>query len=61
MYFAHGLEPTDEMDVWRVPLQDHQAVDADAQPMVLPTARALAPRASGTSLFYHRSSLVLTM
>ena len=38
--------------LWRVPLLDRQAEDRDVQPYPLPTARALAPRFGGTSLFY---------
>ena len=39
--------------LWRVPLlPDRRAEDRDVQPYDLPTARALAPRFSGTSLFY---------
>ena len=34
--------------LWRVPLLDRQVEDRDVQPVVLPTARALAPRISGT-------------
>ena len=36
----------------RVPLLDRLAEDSDAEPYPLPTARALAPRFGGTSLFY---------
>jgi Tol biopolymer transport system component len=38
--------------LWRVPLLDRQAGDRDVQPYSLPTARALAPRFAGTTLFY---------
>jgi len=38
--------------LWRVPLLDRQAEDRDVRPYPLPTARALAPRFAGTSLFY---------
>ena len=38
--------------LWRVPLLDRQAEDRDVQPYPVPTARALAPRFGGTSLFY---------
>ncbi len=38
--------------LWLVPLLDRQADDRDARPYPLPTARALAPRFGGTSLFY---------
>jgi Tol biopolymer transport system component len=38
--------------LWRVPLLARQAEDRDVQPYPLPTARALAPRFGGTSLFY---------
>ncbi|MEP7310263.1 MAG: protein kinase [Acidobacteriota bacterium] len=38
--------------LWRVPLLDRQAEDRDAHPYPLPTARALAPRFRGASLFY---------
>jgi serine/threonine protein kinase/Tol biopolymer transport system component len=40
------------VSLWRVPLLDRQAEDRDVHPVSLPTARALAPRFSGTSLFY---------
>jgi Tol biopolymer transport system component len=36
----------------RVPLLDRLTRDSDAEPYPLPTARALAPRFGGTSLFY---------
>jgi Tol biopolymer transport system component len=36
----------------RVPLSDRLAEDSDVEPYPLPTARALAPRFGGTSLFY---------
>jgi Tol biopolymer transport system component len=42
--------------LWRVPLLDRQAEDRDVQPYTLPTARALAPRFAGTSLFYLTAS-----
>jgi Tol biopolymer transport system component len=42
--------------LWRVPLLDRQAEDRDVQPYALPTGRALAPRFSGTSLFYLSTS-----
>ena len=42
--------------LWRVPLLDRQAEDRDVQPYPLPTARALAPRFGGTSLFYLSAS-----
>jgi Tol biopolymer transport system component len=38
--------------LWRVPLLDRQTEDRDVQLYTLPTARALAPRFAGTSLFY---------
>ena len=38
--------------LWRVPLLDRQAEDQDAVPYPLPTARALAPRFGGNSMFY---------
>jgi Tol biopolymer transport system component len=38
--------------LWRVPLRSRQAEERDVQPYPLPTARALAPRFAGTSLFY---------
>jgi Tol biopolymer transport system component len=38
--------------LWRVPLLDRQAEDRDVQPYTLPSARALAPRFGGSSLFY---------
>ena len=39
--------------LWRVPLLlDRQAEDRDVQPYALPSARALSPRFSRTSLFY---------
>jgi Tol biopolymer transport system component len=38
--------------LWRVPLLDRPAQDRDVQSYPLPTARALAPRFVGTSLFY---------
>ena len=39
-------------NLWRVPLLDRLAEDSDVEPYPLPTARALAPRFGGTSLFY---------
>jgi len=39
-------------NLWRVPLLDRPAEDRDVQPYVLPSARALAPRFGGTSLFF---------
>jgi Tol biopolymer transport system component len=42
--------------LWRVPLLDRQAEDRDVQSYPLPTARALAPRFAGTSLFYLSAS-----
>ena len=42
--------------LWRVPLLDRQAEDRDVKPYPLPTARALAPRFAGTSLFYLSAS-----
>jgi len=39
-------------NLWRVPLLDHPVEDRDVEPYPLPTARALAPRFGGTSLFY---------
>src|SRR5262249_9107080 len=40
--------------LWRVPLLDGQAEEAEAQiyPLPVPTGRALAPRFGGSSLFY---------
>jgi Tol biopolymer transport system component len=38
--------------LWRVPLRDGIVDDRDAQPYLLPTVRALAPRFGGASLFY---------
>jgi serine/threonine protein kinase/Tol biopolymer transport system component len=38
--------------LWRVPLRDGIVDDHDAQPYALSTARALAPRFGGPSLFY---------
>jgi Tol biopolymer transport system component len=38
--------------LWRVPLQDQPIVEADAEPYLMPSDRALAPRFGGTSLFY---------
>jgi hypothetical protein len=44
--------------LWRVPLLPQPAVDADAQPFVLPLpmGRTLAPRFGGASLYYLSSS-----
>jgi Tol biopolymer transport system component len=42
--------------LWRVPLLDRQAEDRDVRPYPLTTARALAPRFAGTSLFYLSAS-----
>jgi Tol biopolymer transport system component len=38
--------------LWTVPILDRPAEDVDAQPMALPTVRALAPRVAGRALFY---------
>jgi Tol biopolymer transport system component len=38
--------------LWTVPILDRPAEDRDAQPLALPTVRALAPRFAGRSLFY---------
>jgi Tol biopolymer transport system component len=38
--------------LWRLPLLDRQAEERDVRPYSVPTARALAPRFAGTSLFY---------
>ena len=38
--------------LWTVPILDRLAEDVDAQPMALPTVRALAPRVAGRALFY---------
>jgi serine/threonine protein kinase/Tol biopolymer transport system component len=38
--------------LWSVPILNRLAEDRDAQPYPMPTVRALAPRFSGTSLFY---------
>ena len=38
--------------LWRVPLLNREAEDRDVQSYVLPSARALSPRFSRTSLFY---------
>jgi Tol biopolymer transport system component len=38
--------------LWTVPILDRPAEDRDVQPYRMPTARALAPRFGGTSLFY---------
>jgi Tol biopolymer transport system component len=37
--------------LWRVPL-DQPSLEADAEPYLMPSGRALAPRFGGTSLFY---------
>jgi serine/threonine protein kinase/Tol biopolymer transport system component len=42
--------------LWRVPLLERQAEDRDTQPYPQKTARALAPRFRGRSLFYLSSS-----
>jgi Tol biopolymer transport system component len=42
--------------LWRVPLRDLPAGEADAEPYPVPPARALAPRFGGTSLFYLAAS-----
>jgi Tol biopolymer transport system component len=47
---ATVANPTSSL--WRVPLLDRQAEDVDVHPYPVPTARALAPRFGGTSLFY---------
>jgi Tol biopolymer transport system component len=47
---ATVANPTSSL--WSVPLLDRQAEDRDVQPYPLPTARPLAPRFAGTSLFY---------
>jgi Tol biopolymer transport system component len=39
-------------NLWSVPIQDHPASERDVTPFPLPTVRALAPRFSGSSLFY---------
>ena len=40
-------------DLWSVPILDHPATESDAEPFVdLSTARALAPRFGGSSMFY---------
>ena len=38
--------------LWRMPLQDELVEDRDAQPYDVPSARAVAPRFGGASLFY---------
>ena len=38
--------------LWRVPLDGRPATDADAEPYLMPSDRAFAPRFGGTSLFY---------
>ena len=47
---ATVANPTSSL--WRVPLSDRPAEEGDVRPYPLPTARALAPRFAGTSLFY---------
>ena len=42
--------------LWRVPLLDRQPEDRDVQPYPVPSARALAPRFGGTSMFYLSAS-----
>ncbi len=42
--------------LWSVPILDGLAEERDVQPYPLPTARALAPRFGGASLFYVSSS-----
>jgi Tol biopolymer transport system component len=42
--------------LWRVPVLERQADDHDTQPYQLTTARALAPRFRGRSLFYLSTS-----
>ncbi len=44
------------VSLWRVPLLERQAEDRDTLPYPLTTARALAPRFHGPSLFYLSSS-----
>ena len=44
------------VSLWRVPLLERQAEDRDTRPYPLKTARALAPRFRGPSLFYLSSS-----
>jgi Tol biopolymer transport system component len=44
------VNPTSSL--WRVPILQRPAEDRDVQPYQVPTARALAPRFGGTSLFY---------
>ena len=44
------------VSLWRVPLLERQAEDGDTQPYPVATARALAPRFRGRSLFYLSSS-----
>lgn len=38
--------------LWTVPILDRVAEEHDVKPFIVPTARALAPRFSGSSLFY---------
>ena len=40
------------VNLWQIPLLDRLIDDRDAQPYVVPTERALAPRFGGASLFY---------
>jgi Tol biopolymer transport system component len=47
---ATVANPTSSL--WRVPLLDRLVIDSDAEPYPVPTARALAPRFAGASLFY---------
>jgi Tol biopolymer transport system component/predicted Ser/Thr protein kinase len=42
--------------LWRVPILDRVAEDADVAAFTLPTVRALAPRFAGATLFYLSSS-----
>ncbi|HVH28554.1 MAG TPA: hypothetical protein VM818_17440 [Vicinamibacterales bacterium] len=42
--------------LWRVPILDRVAEDADVSAFPLPTVRALAPRFAGSTLFYLSSS-----
>ena len=42
-----------QADLWSVPILDHLATERDVEPLAgLPTARALAPRFGGSSLFF---------
>lgn len=47
-----GTVANPSANLWRVPLLDRIAGNADVEPYSLPTARALSPRFSGQSLFY---------